>query len=84
MLVAWRPDGKLIAVDADRPDHAVVLFDCATDQLVATLVPPQGRGGDLIQGFTNLPRRSPDGSQLAPHDTTVATLTIWLGARLPR
>jgi hypothetical protein len=83
VLVAWRPDGKQIAVDADRPDHAVVLFDCATGQPVATLTPPLHRQGSLLQGFTNLLRWSPDGSQLALYDATVATLTIWSGAQLP-
>jgi hypothetical protein len=84
VLVAWRPDGKEIAVDADRPDHAVVIFDCATGQPVATLVPPLHRQGSLLQGFTNMLRWSPDGSQLALYDATVATLTIWSATQLPR
>ena len=84
VLVAWRPDGKLIAVDADRPDHAVILFDCATGQPVATLTPPLHRQGSLLEGFTNMLRWSPDGSQLALYDATVATLTIWSGTQLPR
>ena len=84
VLVAWRPDGKQIAVDADRPDHAVILFDCATGQPVATLTPPLHRQGSLLQGFANMLRWSPDGSQLALYDATVATLTIWSGAQLPQ
>ena len=80
VLVAWRPDGKVIAVDADRPDHVVILFDCATGQPVATL----HRQGSLLRGFTNMLRWSPDGSQLALYDATVATLTIWSGTQLPR
>ena len=83
VLVAWRPDGKLIAVDADRPDHAVIVFDCATGWPVATLLPPLHRQGSLLRGI-NMLRWSPDGSQLALYDATVATLTIWSGAQLPR
>jgi len=83
VLVAWRPDGKQIAVDADRPDHAVVIFDCATGQPVATLTPPLHRQGSLLQGITML-SWSPDGSRLALYDATVATLTIWSGTQLPR
>src|SRR5262249_33725300 len=42
--VAWRPDGKEFAVDANTPNHAVVLYDCATGKQVASLVPPTAGG----------------------------------------
>jgi hypothetical protein len=85
VLVAWRPDGKLLAVNANTPDHAVLIFDCATGKQVAALPPPDGPNqGPFLENQPNVLRWSPDGKQLAIFDTELAQITIWGGSLLPR
>ncbi|HEU5439037.1 MAG TPA: hypothetical protein VFU88_07085 [Ktedonobacterales bacterium] len=85
VLVAWRPDGRLLAVNASTPDHAVLLFDCATGRQVASLPPPGGPNqGPFLENQPNALRWSPDGKQLAIFDTELAQITLWSGSLLPR
>lgn len=84
VLVAWRPDGKLLAVTAGTPDHAIMIFDCATGRQVASLPPPGGVSQEpLLENQPNVLRWSPDGKQLAVFDTELAQITIWSGSLLP-
>lgn len=84
VLVAWRPDGKLLAVSASTADHAVLLFDCTTSRQVASLPPPGGPNqGPFLENQPNVLRWSPDGKQLAIFDTELAQITIWSGSMLP-
>jgi hypothetical protein len=86
VLVAWRPDGKVVAVDAAFPDHSVKLYDCASGRLLASLVPlmqTAARNTPHEQGEMNVLRWSPDGTQLALFDTVLGRVTIWSGAALP-
>lgn len=85
-LVAWRPDGRVVALDAAANDHSVQLYDCATGRLLASLVPltqNEARNTPHEQGEVNVLRWSPDGSKLLLFDTTLGRVTIWSGAALP-
>ncbi|HEY7779283.1 MAG TPA: hypothetical protein VIC85_03640 [Ktedonobacterales bacterium] len=87
VLVAWRPDGRVVAVDAATPDHAVKLYDCASGRLLATLVPltqSLDHTGAREDGEANVLRWSPDGSRLALFDTTLQSVTVWTTSQLPR
>lgn len=87
VLVAWRPDGKVVAVDAAFPDHSVKLYDCAGGRLLASLVPltqTAARNTPHEQGEMNVLRWSPDGAQPALFDTALGRVTIWSGAALPK
>ena len=76
MLLAWRPDGRRLAV-VNLPD-TVSLFDSASGSLLATLSPAvkSGASSQATAGVDAL-RWSPDGSRLAFYDPNVGTLTIW-------
>ncbi len=87
---AWRPDGKILAVqwslgnDPLNPQsHQIRLYDCATGKQLVTLV-PLGTGLPTDQdGEPNQLRWSPDGAHLFLYDTRLGTVTIWGPAQLP-
>src|SRR5262249_9043148 len=86
VLVAWRPDGRVIAIDAAFADHSVKLYDCATGKLLASLHPltqTVARNTPHESGETNVLRWSPDGSSLALFDTQFGRVTIWSASPLP-
>lgn len=85
VLVAWRPDGHVVAVDAQTAQHGVYLYDTASGKQLAYLKPGPGRriGGGYVEGEPNLLRWSPDGRRLLLLDMTLGTITIWGSAQLP-
>ncbi|HEU5440921.1 MAG TPA: hypothetical protein VFU88_16665 [Ktedonobacterales bacterium] len=84
VLVAWRPDGRVVAVDAQTAQHGVYLYDAASGKQLAYLKPGPGRriGGGYVEGEPNLLRWSPDGRRLLLLDMTLGTITIWGQAEL--
>jgi WD40 repeat protein len=89
VLLAWRPDGRYLAVDADTNDRHLALYNCQTGRLVATLHPyitniPSVGYVSKQQSEANVVRWSPDGSQLLLLDTQLGTATIWDSQQLPR
>jgi len=80
--VAWRPDGRYIAVSANTPTHAVFIFDCATGKQVAALTPPE-MNANTTNTYQNLIMWSPDGQRLAYFDLNSGTLTLWGSSWLP-
>lgn len=80
--VAWRPDGRYIAVSANTPTHAVVIFDCATGKQVAALTPPV-TDANTTNTYQSLVMWSADGRRLAYFDLNSGTLTLWGSAWLP-
>lgn len=89
VVVAWRPDGRLLAISTARADHAVMVYDCASGRVVATLTPPVVAPFTSLyhpgkeQGELNVLRWSPDGTHLGLLDTSVGVLTIWNLSMLP-
>lgn len=80
--MAWRPDGRVLAVESQNPQHSVRLFSCATGTSVGTLIPAtKGGVSSHEDGESNILRWSPDGSRLLLFDTQLGTVTIWSVAR---
>lgn len=89
MLVAWSPDGHMLAVQLvpaepnaspSRTDHALILYDCATGKALTALAPRVAKrrlAGD------NLLRWSPDSTHLMLYDATLGTVMLWGPAALP-
>ena len=90
LLVAWSPDGRLLAVQlvpseaGDVPHathHALLIYDCATGEAITALVP------DVLdtpaQGITSV-RWSPDGTRIFLVDSAIGTLTIFGPGKVPR
>jgi hypothetical protein len=82
-LLAWRPDGRMLAVapvarstSSDLQQHAVTLYDAATGEPCDTLMP---QSLDLPQkdATVNLLRWSPDGANLLLYDQALSTITLW-------
>lgn len=80
--VAWRPDGRFIAVSANTPTHALTVYDCVTGKQVATLTPPVMQANNTDANHS-LIEWSPDGKRLAYFDSNGGTLTLWGSAQLP-
>lgn len=80
--VAWRPDGRLIAVSASTPDHSVSIVDCATGKQVGTLKPPTSQANNT-NATVSLIQWSPDGRHLAYFDPSSGTLTLWKSTWAP-
>ena len=78
VVVAWQPDGHVLAVDGNTPQHGVRLIACATGKTITTLI-PLAKGGVAGQeaGEANVLRWSPDGARLLLFDTQLGTVTIW-------
>lgn len=90
MLVAWSPDGRMLAVQLvpDEPnaapqetDHALIVYDCATGEALTALVPTEV--GTPLTGDTVL-RWSPDGSRVLLYDGALGTVNIWGPGKVPR
>lgn len=96
--LAWRPDGKVLAAEAEVfydtnqqvgqvTDTAVVLYDTATGKKLTTLTPRadlQYQSGNYFTGAFLWMRWSPDGSHLLLMDGYLGTLTIWGPSTLPK
>ncbi len=74
--VAWRPDGRLIAVSANTKDHALVILDCASGKQLETLIPTEPLANNS-HGTTSLIMWSPDGRRLAYFHPSIGTVTLW-------
>ncbi|PWT74052.1 MAG: hypothetical protein C5B60_07330 [Chloroflexi bacterium] len=83
LLVAWRPDGRLLAVDATAPVDAVTLYDCATGKVVTTFKPDTNKGVASLEQEANALIWSPDGLHLALYDTSGGVISLWSGSSLP-
>lgn len=84
LSLAWRPDGRVLAVQAQpqgpqQPyDNTITFYDCRTGATLGTLKPSFSlRGSDLGSGFVGALRWSPDGSHLLSLDAESATITVW-------
>lgn len=79
VFMAWRPDGRVLAVDARTADGSVVLYACASGKQDAILTPYSDNTTTtgFREGDENVLRWSPDGSRLLLLDTQLGTLTIW-------
>jgi hypothetical protein len=80
VLLAWRPNGTALAVDAASNDAHVTLLNTATGKSILTLQPlanPRFAHGPTEQNEANILRWSPDGSRLLLLDPSLETMTIW-------
>lgn len=91
LSLAWRPDGRVLAAQAQRQSNAqasgsaVVLYDCRTGAKLGELTPIFDlQGSDLGTGQVNALLWSPDGSHLLVLDAQSATITIWGAGKLPK
>jgi WD40-like Beta Propeller Repeat len=89
MLVAWSPEGRLLAVQlvpSERDDvphishHALVIYDCATGKPLVALTPDATP--TPTEGLT-LVRWSPNGARLLLFDNQLGTLTIFGRSKIP-
>jgi WD40 repeat protein len=78
--VAWRPDGRVVAVDNAG---IVVVYDCATGRELASLLPHSLYPLNLDGGNGDSLSWSPDGSHLLLASTTWG-LSIWGPGQLPK
>lgn len=78
--VAWRPDGRVIAVSAFTTSGVLKLYDTSTGKQIGSLVPPNValNGAGLLGGLLMW---SSDGRSLAYYDGS--TISLWSGALLP-
>lgn len=78
--IAWRPDGKVIAVSAFTSDGAVKLFDTGTGKQLASLVPPTigVNSANASGGFVVW---SSDGRNLAYYNGL--SVSLWSRSVLP-
>lgn len=79
--VAWRPDGRVLAVYGIGPNLS--LYDCATGALLASLPPGATPRGTPATGAVDLLRWSPDGSRLLLVGPSLNTISIWGPGQLP-
>lgn len=89
MLVAWSPDGRMLAVqlvpaepnaEPHETDHALIVYDCITGEALTALVPNEV--GTPLAGDTML-RWSPDGTRLLLYDGALGTVNIWGPGKVP-
>lgn len=80
--VAWRPDGRVLAVSVNSADHALVLLDCASGKQVASLTPIASDANNT-QGHDSLIAWAPDGRSLAYFNPAVGTIAVWDSSWLP-
>jgi WD40 repeat protein len=87
--LAWRPDGKALAVESDSAEsglpptgHDVTLYDCATGKVLATLKPPAASSSTSQGGWSV--RWSPSGKQLMLYDPLLNALVVWGPSMLPK
>jgi hypothetical protein len=78
--VAWRPDGREIAVSAFTKDGAVKIFDTSTGKQLGSLVPP-AIAVNNANPESDLLVWSTDGRSLAYYNGS--TVSIWSGPLLP-
>lgn len=89
--LAWSPDGRRLAVEAQIPrsgnelprltDFAVNVYDCATGKVLATLTPKLTPQPSSDQ--TTFLRWSPDGAHLLLYTSTLGGAQIWGSKDLP-
>lgn len=89
MLVAWSPNGRLLAVQLvpselnDSPHvthHALIVYDCATGKALTALVPDST--DTPVEGPT-IVRWSPDGTRVMLFDGALGTLTLFGPGKVP-
>ena len=89
MLVAWSPEGRLLAVQlvpSEQDDvphishHALFIYDCATGKPLVALTPDTT--STPTEGLT-LVRWSPNGARLLLFDNQLGTLTIFGRSKIP-
>ncbi|MBV9230742.1 MAG: hypothetical protein JOZ18_15640 [Chloroflexi bacterium] len=80
VAVAWRPDGHILAI---YDNSSVDLYDCATGEKLASLIPHDGIPADL-GGTDDILRWSPDGSHLLLSSTNWGPLSLWGPGQLPK
>lgn len=78
--VAWRPDGRVIAV-IDSSNH-IDLYNCASGYLLTRLPLPVGIASDI--GGTIVLRWSPDGTRLLASGPMIGIGVLWGPGQLPR
>lgn len=90
MLVAWSPEGRLLAVQlvaaepSDVPHishHALFIYDCATGKALVALTPDDSN--TPTEGPTFV-RWSPNGARLMLFDNQMGTLTIFGRSKIPQ
>ncbi|MGE5333751.1 MAG: hypothetical protein ACM3N4_03550 [Nitrososphaerota archaeon] len=90
--LAWRPDGKQLAVEAQIPhpgneplqpnDFSVSVYDCATGKILGRLTPkltPQPSSDQTV-----FLRWSPDGAYLLLYTSALRGAQVWGSKDLPR
>jgi len=89
MLVAWSPDGRLLAAQlvpselSESPHithHALLIYDCATGKALIALTPDDSN--TPTEGPTFV-RWSPNGARLMLFDNQMGTLTIFGRSKIP-
>jgi hypothetical protein len=89
MLVAWSPEGRLLAVQLvpaepnDVPHishHALFIYDCTTGKALVALTPDDSN--TPTEGPTFV-RWSPNGARLMLFDNQMGTLTIFGRSKIP-
>ncbi|HYK84273.1 MAG TPA: hypothetical protein VEV19_02830 [Ktedonobacteraceae bacterium] len=78
-IFSWRPDGRVLAIYGGAN---VLLYDCATGQKIASLIPHGGVPIGL-EGNGNILRWSPDGSHLLLSSMTWGIISLWGPGQLP-
>jgi hypothetical protein len=93
-LLAWRPDGGLLAAEVVSDNYrrplfstTVKLYSCSTGNLLASLTPARNtRTLQTSAGTSPFPVSllwSPDGAHLLALDLSTTTITIWPASLLP-
>lgn len=93
LYLAWSPDGKRLAVQAEMPpkagliapkDFAVSVYDCASGKALGTLTPTLGLGSGAGIGIPQtFLRWSPDGSHLLLSTAGLNGVQVWGAKDLP-
>jgi WD40 repeat protein len=78
--VAWRPDGRVVAV-MDGANH-IDIYDCASGHLLTVLSLPVGVASDI--GGLIVLRWSPDGQRLLASGPMIGIGVVWGPGQLPR
>jgi WD40 repeat protein len=79
LAMAWRPDGRVLATT--NFTGSVDLYDCATGQKLATLIPHMNH--TPISGSPALLRWSPDGTRLLLSSAQWGIINTWGPGQLP-